>query len=372
MVGMGAFVIIGVQDPLRTDLGISATEVGLPLTVYAIAYVILSPLLVAFTGQIGRRRVMTLGLLIFTLAALASALAPTLWTLNGARVLAAAGAGIYTPIAAVVAAGLYPEEQRAKVLAAVFFGLTLAQVIGLPAGSWIAYTFGWRWAFGVVFAMGLPCIWMIWRSVPSGLQFQPVALKDLGAVLAEVPLMIATFFTASFLGAAYVLYSYIALLLSETMGYGRDQVVLVLIFYGAGAVLGNIAGGFMADRLGWKTTLTALCIGQILIMPVFSALPLSAPVVVLACLLWAMVSWSFMAAQQLRLIGLSGPRAPVVLAVNAASIYVGTAIGSAIGALVIGQFGINALGIVGGIFAAIALLHLRYSAKLAPDPAPAS
>ncbi|QUJ77114.1 MFS transporter [Sulfitobacter albidus] len=368
VIGIGAFVIIGLLEPLGADLDRSAAQAGQLMTVYAVAYAFLSPLLVAMTGSVGRRRVMAAGFALFALAAFVSAIAPNFTVLSLARIIAAAGAGIFTPLAAAVAAALYPEAQRARVLAAVFFGLTLSQVAGVPAGSWIAYTFGWRWALVLVTALALPCIALIWTRVPAGLKFQPVSLRDLRDVLGEGRLMLAIGFTASFIGAQYVLFTYIAPLLSETMGFGRNGITLVLVISGVGAVFGNIMGGFLSDRLGWRITLSALCVAQILLMPMFSLLPVAPPMLFLLAFLWALGSWSFMAAQQTRLIALAGHRAPVVLALNAAAIYVGAAIGSAFGGALIAGFGLLALGIGAGVGAALALAHLTLSARLAPAP----
>lgn len=366
IIGMGAFVIIGLLAPLGADLGRTAAQAGQLMTVYAVAYAILSPLMVALTGQMGRRRVLAAGLVLFTIAALLAAAAPGFGTLTLSRIFAAAGAGIFTPVAAAVAATLYPPDQRARVLAAVFFGLTLSQLAGVPAGSFIAYTFGWRWAFVLVIALCLPGIYLIWTRVPAGLRFQPVTLSDLTGVLRDGRMMLAITFTGSFIGASYVLFTYIAPLLTETMGFGRNGVTLILFMFGLGGVGGNILGGHLADRFGWHRTLTGLCVAQIILMPLYSLLPFDPVLLAALAIIWALASWSFMAGQQMRLINLAGPRAPVVLAVNAAAIYVGSAIGSAIGGLVIANFGITALGLFAGLSAAFALLHLTYSARRTP------
>ena len=368
VIGVAGFAIVGILEPLGQDMGRSAASAGQLLTVYALAYAVLSPVMVALTGQVGRRRVLAAAVVLVSLAALISAIAPSFTVLNIGRIVAAAGAGIYTPIAAAVAAALYPEEQRAKVLAAVFFGLTISQVIGVPAGSWLAYSFGWRWAFWMIFAMGLPLIWMIWRRVPAGLRFQPVSMSDLGQVLQQGRMMLAVMFTASFLGAIYVLYTYIAPLLSEMMGLGRDGIALVLLVFGLGAVGGNIMGGILADRLGWRITLIFLCICQMLIMPVYSLLPFAMPYLLGLSFLWSLFGWAFMAGQQSRLISVAGAQAPVVLALNAAAIYIGAAIGSAIGGVVIAVFGISAIGLAAGLASTIALIHLTLSTRFSPRP----
>jgi DHA1 family inner membrane transport protein len=351
---------------LGEDLGRSPSQVGQLMTIYAVAYALLSPLLVALTGSVGRRRVMTAGFALFALAAAISAVAPNFAVLSGARVIAAAGAGIFTPLAAAVAAGLYPEEQRARVLAAVFFGLTLSQVMGVPAGSWIAYTFGWRWALWLVLALAVPCTWLIWTRVPAGLRFHPVSMRDLSDVVSEGRLMIAIGFTATFIGSQYILFTYITPLLGETMGFSRNGITMVLMVSGFGAVAGNIMGGYLSDRLGWRKTLTGLCLTQMCLMPIFSLLPFNAIQLFIAVFLWAMCSWSFMAAQQTRLINLAGRRAAVVLALNAAAVYIGAAIGSAIGGAMISGYGLLSLGLTASLGAAIALVHLTLSARLNP------
>lgn len=356
--GIGAFVIVGLLNPLAADLGMSAAQAGWIMVVYALAYAVLSPLLVSATGRIGRRRVLAFAFGLFALSNLIAALATGPGLMFASRIIAAAGAGVVTPVAAAVAAGLSPPERRARALAAVFFGLTLAQVLGVPAGSYIAYTFGWRIAFGLVALLALPCLWLIWTRVPSGLSFAPVSLKDLGRTLGNLPQMIAVAFTAALMGSIYVIYTYISPLLAETMAFGRDGIALVLLIFGLGAVAGNLGGGAVTDRIGPVRTLSILAVAQMLIMPAFSLLPMPVPMLLILSFLWAIFGWSFMAAQQVRLISLDQEQASVLLALNAAAIYVGAALGSAIGSAVISNFGLAALGLTGGLCAIGALLTL--------------
>lgn len=372
VIGMGAFMIIGLLEPLAADLGLPTARAGAVLTTYAVAYAILSPVLVSVTGGIGRRRVLAAGLALFGLACLLPVLVPTETALHASRILAAAGAGIFTPVAAAVAAGLSAPGNRAKALAAVFFGMTMSQVLGLPLGSFIAYTFGWRAAFAVVLLVLLPCLWLVWTIVPRGLSFQPVTLHDLGRMMRNGRLMLAAGFTASFLTAGYVVNTFLAPLLSQNLGWGRDGITLALLVCGIGAVLGNMMGGALSDRIGPARTLTLLCLAQLIVLPGFSALPLaggqatllSGALAMALLLLWSVFGWSFMAAQQARLIGLAPAAAPVILALNAAGVYVGAALGSAIGGMVLSGFGLAPLGLVAGALMILALAHLRLSVRL--------
>ncbi|MEL6549155.1 MAG: MFS transporter [Pseudomonadota bacterium] len=366
VVGMGAFVVIGIIEPVSEGLDVSASAAGTLLTIYALAYAPLSPVLVALTGRIGRRRVLASGLGLFAVAAGAGAMAPSFEVLGATRVLAAAGAGVVTPVTAAIVAGLAPPENRAKALATVFLGITLAQVLGIPAGSWVAYTFGWRAALLIVAALAVPVIFLIWTRVPKGLSFQSTSLSDLGAVLRDGPMMVAIGFTASFLAAIFLLYTYLAPLLSARMGFGRDEITLVLLVFGVGAVIGNILGGALADRIGAGRTLTLLVVLQIPLLPFYSLLPVPGIALLAWTLVWSTVGWSFGAAQQLRLVELCGAQAPVALALNASAIYVGSAVGSGIGAGVISLAGLDALGIAAAFMMIAALANLRLSRRLSP------
>lgn len=368
VIGMGAFMVIGLMNPVADDLGLTAAQAGWLMTAYALGYAVFSPVLVSLTGHIGRRRILALGFAVFGLSALMAAFASTAGLLFAARALAAAGAGLVTPVAASVAAGLSAPDRQARALANVFFGLTIAQVLGVPAGGWIAYTFGWRTAFIVVAVIAVPVLWLIWTRVPAGLSFAPVSLSDLGQTLANLPQMLAVFFTSAFLGSIYVVYTYVSPLMSDTMGYGRDGITVMLLIFGLGAVTGNLAGGFVTDRIGPRRMLAALALIQALLMPAFSALPLPASGLSALFFAWAFFGWSFMAAQQVRLIALEPSRAGVLLALNAAAIYVGAALGSALGGAVVNGIGLQALGIAAGASALFSLALLFLAERLTAAP----
>ena len=185
VVGLGAFVVIGMIEPLALGLGIGVASAGSLLTVYSIGFALCSPVLVALTGSMGRRRVLLTGLALCGGATGLAAIVPGLWALYPTRVLAAAGAGMVTPVSLAIAAALAPPGGRGKALSAVFLGLTLAQVAGVPLGSWLAYALGWRPVFALVAVMALPCLWLVWTRVPAGLRLAPVGLTDLRHALRD-------------------------------------------------------------------------------------------------------------------------------------------------------------------------------------------
>ncbi|MGP6087081.1 MFS transporter [Antarctobacter jejuensis] len=365
VIGMGAFALIGMIEPMAEGLSVSVTSVAGLLTVYSVAYALTSPVLVALSGKMGRRRVLAMGLSVFTLATLGAALAPGMALLYPARVIAAAGAGMVTPVALAIAAVLSPPERRGRTMSKVFLGLTLAQVAGVPVGSWLSYTFGWRSVFVLVSAMGAACIWLVWTYVPRGLRFSPVSLRDLGGRLKDHVTLLTVGFTVVFLSAIYMVYTYLPPLLSQTMGYGRDGISLSLLLFGFGAPLGNLLGGVMADRLGPARSLGLICILEALCLPVYGLLPMPGVLLLGFIFAWSLVGWCFSPSQQLRLVGLAPELAPVLMSLHAASIYMGVASGSALGSLVVETGGLMVLGPVASVVAIAALGAMIWSDRAA-------
>lgn len=358
-VGMGAFVVIGILSPVASDLAITKAQAGSLLTVYAIVYALSSPLLVATTGGLDRMRALVAGMALFSLGALAAALSGSLTAVLLARCAMAVGAGIVTPVAASVGVALAGAAGRGRALAVVFGGLTLAQALGVPLGAWLGYAFGWRVAFGVVVGLGALATLALALRLPSGIRVPVATLSSLVGVLTSLRQSVAVSFTALFIGALYVFYTYLAPFLEARHQLGRDGVTVVLALFGAGAVVGNSVGGMLTDRIGPQRTLVLLCAGQLVLLPAMTlvALPLVPLAAVVA--LWSVFSWSFMVPQQARLASLAPERIPVLFALNAAAIYVGGSIGSALGGFTLQSAGFDWLGPVGAVLALLALVSLR-------------
>jgi predicted MFS family arabinose efflux permease len=354
-VGMGAFVVIGILSPVATDLGVSKAQAGSLLTVYAVVYALSSPLLVALTGRVDRTWALVGGMVTFSVGALAAALSDGLQSVLLARSMMALGAGIVTPVAASVGVALAGAEGRGRALAVVFGGLTLAQALGVPIGAWLGYAYGWRTAFGVVVLLGgLSALALVLR-LPRGIQVPVATLASLSGVLTSLRQSVAVSFTALFIGALYAFYTFLAPFLEWRYQLGRDGVTGMLAIFGAGAVVGNSVGGLLTDRIGPQRTLLMLCAAQLLLLPLLSAVAM--PLVAFAVLLglWSICSWSFMVPQQARLATLAPERIPVLFALNAAAIYVGGSVGSALGGATLQAAGFPLLGPVGSGLALLAL-----------------
>lgn len=364
VVGMGAFVVIGILTPLADGLGVPKSSAAIVLTAYAIAYALLSPVGAAITGSLPRRDVLAGALALFCIGSVLSALSETLTMLAASRIIVAFGAALYTPLSAGVAVAIASPETRGKALARVFGGMTLAQVVGVPLGAWLAYRFGWQSTFWTVSVLAAAAAVVLYRMVPGNISFQATGISAVIAAVKDVKVMFATALTATIITAVYLVFTYFGPLIEASVGTNPETRTLFLVLYGLGAVAGNFAGGSLSDRIGPKNTLIIICIAQMVIMPFFSVIPWSPVIFAVIVGLWSAFGWSFMAPQQSRLVSIAPRAQALVLALNAAMIYVGIAIGSGISGRLLDSLGLAALGIAGGLGAAIALLHLLASSRV--------
>jgi predicted MFS family arabinose efflux permease len=182
--------------------------------------------------------------------------------------------------------------------------------------------------------------------------------------LKDLRLAVAVGFTATIITAIYIVFTYLGPIIEASIGSNPEMRTGFLVLYGLGAVAGNYIGGFLTDRAGPVRTLFAVCIAQAAIMPFFSIIPWSPVLFAILVGVWSAFGWSFMAPQQTRLAGLAPSAVSLALALNAAMIYLGIAMGSALAAVIIRSLGLQGLGIAGGLMAVVALLHLRLSLKL--------
>jgi len=361
LVGMGAFLVVGLLSQIQNSLDITLLHAGYLLSVYSITYAICSPFGVALTGKLDRKIVLVGCLFVFTIATLVAVTASSYSQLLLARIVTAAVAAIITPVTASIAISNSAAKNAGRSLSRVFLGFTLAQVVGVPLGSFLGHSFGWEAGFILVFGLSCLVTMMLLKMLRGNITAEYNGLSTLKATLADWREVFSILCTSTFICSIYILYTFLEPLAVENFNYGRDEIAALLLVFGLGAVIGNHLGGILTDRIGPIGTLALLCAIQSILMPLFSFLPKSTPVLLVLVFLWSVFSWSFMIAQQNRLVRQSPERQAILLALNASAIYLGAALGSILGGLVVTFGGLQALGVAGGLGAIAALLHLTYS-----------
>ncbi|GAA1532437.1 MFS transporter [Brevibacterium picturae] len=334
MVGTDAFVVSGFLPSMAEDFHVSVATAGQSVTVFAVAYAILSPVLATLTATWPRRSLLCLALVVLGVANLLSAISPTYGILIVSRILAAAGAAAYTPNAGAVASSLVPSSYRGRALAIVISGLTIATAVGVPLGTLASQVMGWRIALVIVGVFSILLGGVLIFLLPSLAGGPGLPLRQRLSVLGNPAVQVILPVTVLGMAAAYTAYAY-AIPAFESVGVEASSSQWMLFLYGLGAVIGAQVAGRATDSFGGTRVLTTgyivmalsiFCLGLLSLTNI--ALP--ALVGVLA-VLWGASSWCQTPPQQHRLIGAVPNHAPLVIALNSSALYAGIGVGTMIG-----------------------------------------
>ena len=368
-IGTTEFVIVGLLPTVAADLAISLPLAGLIVSVYALGVTFGAPILTALTGKINRKPLL-LGLMALFIAGNAlAALSPDYALLLAARVLTAFAHGVFFSVGATIAADLVPEDRRASAIALMFTGLTVAIVTGVPLGTFIGQTWGWRATFWAVAGLGLVAMVGMALLLPARItKAPPASLMEQVKVLASGRLLLAFAMTALGCGGTFVAFTYLATILEKITGFAAAQVSLILILYGAAIAAGNISGGRIANHNPVKA-LTGLFIAQAMVLALFT---LTAPNPVLALATLAalgFLSFANVPGLQLYVVKLAKQHRPGAVdtasALNIAAFNLGIALGAWIGGLVVASpLGLGATPWVGAIIVTGAVIMTLWSGFL--------
>jgi predicted MFS family arabinose efflux permease len=369
-VGTSAYVVSGVLPAVSTELGVSVAAAGQLATAFALAYAVGAPVLATVLGRWERRRVLVAALVVSALGNALSALASTYPLLVGTRVLAALGAAAYTPAATLVATQLSPPERRGRAVALVFSGLTLSLVLGVPAGTVLGEPLGYRGVFAVVAALCLLSAVSVRVFLPTVPAPPAVGLRARLAVAGDPAVLAVLGISVLGLVAVMSVYTYIAPLLAASAAVSGAALSLLLVGYGAGALIGNHLGGLLADRFGSRRPLTVILPAFALVI---ATLPVTATTAVGAgiALFVLGAGWTMNAPIQSRLIELTPDNSALALSLNASAIYLGAGLSGIVGGLVVDRFGVLALPPVAALFAVAAaglVIIVRRQEPTAPGP----
>lgn len=353
------------------DLSVSVSATGYLVTVFAASYAVGSPILVAATGWMARRQLLVAALSLFALANGAAALAPTFSLLLGARVLAALGAAVLTPVAGAVAADLAPSEQRGRALSLVLGGLSVSWVVGIPLGTMIGDSYGWRASFVLVAALSAVAALAVRALLPSLQGPSSAASLVSGLTIAKRPaVLFAVSVTALGVAAGFVVLTYVRPLLEYLTGFGGEGIGWLVLLFGLASVAGTVLGGFAADRFGYGRIAAPILIVltlSLLSFSLISAIEVGSLYAVFgagaALVTWSIVGFAFIPLQQYRLIDVAPEDENEALSLNASAIYIGQGFGSGLGSLVLWYGSLSSLGWTGALCGATALILLALGGR---------
>jgi DHA1 family inner membrane transport protein len=332
-IGTSEFIIMGLLPDLAHSFSVSIPKAGVLVSAYALSVCFGSPLLALMLTRTERKRALLILMGVFTVGNLLCALAPNYELLLIARVLTALCHGAFFGIGSVVATRLVPYEQRTQAVTLMFSGLTIANVLGVPAGTALGQAFGWRAAFFALIPVGLLALAALSIAVPHQ-QVEVVELRhEFRAVVRPQVQLVLSLSTISSV-ALFCVFTYIAPMLEEVTHLSPHAVTWVLVLFGIGITVGNLLGGRLGD---WKPMPLVLS-GLALLIMIFMVMPLAMPHAVPAVALvfvWGMVHFGAIAPLQARIVEQAKGAPNLASTLNQGAFNLGNALGASLGGLVL-------------------------------------
>jgi DHA1 family inner membrane transport protein len=332
-IGTSEFIIMGLLPNLAEDFRVSIPKAGVLVTGYALSVTIGAPIVAIATARLERKLALLLLMGIFTLGNLACAIAPSYNLLFAARVLTALCHGAFFGIGSVVAANLVPRNQRAQAIALMFSGLTLANVLGVPAGTALGQAFGWRSAFWAIVPIGFIAAIAVFFLVPKQAPGSSGLLHEF-RVLRKPQVLLVLAMSVLTSASLFCVFTYIAPTLEAVTKVSPHTVTLTLLLFGVGITIGNFLGGTLSD---WRPM--AFLIGALLtligsLLALYFAEPYTIPAIAMI-LLWGAIQFAAGAPLQSRIVDQASAAPNLASTLNQGAFNFGNATGASLGGVML-------------------------------------
>ena len=356
VIGSGVMVVSGTLNDISSSLAVPVAVAGQLITAGAVVMCLGAPLFASVVANWDRRRLLALTMLWYAAFLGLSALMPDFASLLLVRALTVVAPAIFTPQAAACLGLLVAPHQRGRAITFIFLGWSVASVLGMPLGAWIGGTLGWRSAFAVVALLGLISAVWVWRALPDGIRPPALSSAAWGQTLRSRALMLCVAVTLLQAAGQFVLFAYFAPYYKMQLHTTPAQLSLLLAWFGAFGLIGNVVMSRHIDRIGaphavlWSMASMGL---SLLLWPLGDSLLLAA----LVCIPWGLGCFAANSAQQARLLGMAPALASGSIALNSSAMYAGQALGAGSGGWLIAHDGMASLHWFGlaGLLAAMGL-----------------
>ncbi|MCB6185402.1 MFS transporter [Leeia sp. TBRC 13508] len=354
-IGTTEFGPMGMLQNIAEGVNVSIPSAGLLISAYAIGVMLGAPFMTLFLSKWPRRKALMTLMAIFTLGNLLSAISPNYASLMAARVVTSLNHGAFFGIGAVVAASLVPREKQASAVALMFAGLTIANIGGVPAATWISQMLGWRESFAAIAGLGLLSIIALRFALPIGSKGTAPNIAAELKVLTRPVVVQGLLTTVTSSGAMFTLYTYINPALKLFTEATPLMITGMLALTGVGFTIGNTVGGKMADMSIRNTLIGCLVLEAISL----AAFPFVAGTVIGAAIglfIWAAAAFALVPSTQMRVMRAAVEAPGLASSINIGAFNMGNALGAAMGAAVLSLgLGYSAVMYVGAILALLSL-----------------
>ena len=363
MLGMSEFIVVGILPDIAADLKISEVTVGNLVSLFAFVYAPVTPLGSALSARFPRFATHLTLIGIFLAGNILCAFAPNYAVLVVARIMIALVSGTLVAVAMTYASDVTTDRFRTKFIAWVFSGFSIASVVGVPVGTWVANTFGWRWAFHMINVLTIMLIVGMVVALPRNSHIVKIGFLPQFRLFFDRRIQLGVLDVVCGAAASYVFYTYLTPIMRDEVHVPEQYLSVGLVIFGAACLWSNLYGGKLADRGRGVEPLTHIrpiyCAHAVLMaslvvahwVPVYGALLL----VVLGMFMYLQNS-----ASQVLYMDVASQSHPgslnLAASLNSMSFNIGIALGSAVGGLINGHFGLMWLGPVGALFLVCAIV----------------
>lgn len=354
-IGTTEFIIMGILPDVAKDLNVSISSTGLLVTGYAIGVAIGAPLLTALTGKMQRKKLLLMLMLLFVIGNTLCAVAPTYEFLLVSRVLAAFAHGTFFGVGSVVASKLVPPEKQSSAVAMIFTGVSVANIVGVPLGTFVGQALGWRASFWIISALGVVAILCITKFIPQMALTSVPSFRQEIRVLKKPQVQLTLLMTIlSFVGV-FAAFTYIAPTLTDITKFSASAITPILLLYGLGLTIGNTVAGRLSD---WKPmpTIIGMLALLTLVMGSFYITSEYKILAVITVFLWGFTSFGHVPGLQMRVIAKAKGAPNIAASLNISAFNLGIALGSFVGGVVINtSLGLKAIPVVAALLTVLCI-----------------
>nr|WP_049827329.1 MFS transporter [Paenibacillus maysiensis] len=333
-IGTTEFVIMGILPEVAGDLHISIRKAGSLVSIYALGVAIGGPLLTILTVRLPRKILLLALMALFVAANVLSANAPSYTVMMIARILSSFTHGTVFGVGSVIAAKLVSPDKRASAIAMMFIGVTLANILGVPLGTFIGQAYGWRAPFWVVSLLGIFSLVALAIFIPKLNNEQPPNFRQELSVLRNPQVLLTLLMTVFGFGGVFVVFTYISPLLTEITGFQESTVTLLLLLFGVGLTLGNIVGGKLSDRK-LLPSLVGILILLTMVLGLFTFTSHSPWATVITIFVWGFAAFGTVPGFQMRVLDKAKFAPNLASALNIGAFNLGGALGAWLGGMVL-------------------------------------
>lgn len=355
-IGITEFSPMGMLPYIAENLNESIPSVGAIVVIYALGVMIGAPIMTLLLVSKRPKVALVFLMAIFTVGNLLSGLAPNLVTLSLSRLITSLNHGAFFGLGAIVAASVVPAGKQASAIAAMFMGLTIAGIGGVPLVTKITQLIGWREAFYLISGIGLLTIASLIFAIPARLQGSQVNVKNELRILRRPLVMLGMLSTVLGASAMFTLYTFITPMLMNFILAADQTITMMLMVIGVGFSIGNYLGGYFADKNLYPTLLTLFVLSAIS-MVIFPFIATNIAGATIGLLFWSIVSFALVPPIQILVMNAAVGAQALASSVNIGAFNLGNAIGAAVGAAILSHgYSYTTMSFMGALLAIVGFI----------------